>query len=73
MTQRISVRLPVLTVKLGDFERIGGIESVKTSNVDVYSIGIAPRYVERMNSTVLAKMVLGDPGVEGVCRDVVQT
>ena len=50
-----------------DAERI---EPIEAAGVDVDLVRVGARHVERMNTAYLAEAMLGDFGVEFVCRQI---
>src|SRR4051812_42602034 len=62
-------RLPVAAVEAlwRDRERI---EAVETMGVDVDLVRVGARHIERLDAAHFAEMMLGDPGVELIGREI---
>ncbi len=73
MTQFVSVLLPISAIKCVDFQGLHG-PGIQTPCIDAISLGIGSRYVERLDATHRAEIMLGNAGIELiVCRVVVTT
>ena len=61
--------LPVATVEIGECDRRYG-RRINAIDIDAHTIGVRPRYVERLDAAMLAKIVLRRVCVERVFADV---
>ena len=65
MGECVGVDLPVATVEVNDTGRLDG-RGVETPDVDAEAVGIRSGYVERLDTAVLAEVVLSRLGIERV-------
>jgi hypothetical protein len=55
----------MLTVKRGNLEQIDRV-SIQAAEIYIITFGMRSRAIEGVNPTVAAKMMFGDPGIEGI-------
>lgn len=66
----ISIVFPMLPVKVFDFHVIES-RWIDTAEIDTDAIGIRPRYIERLYTTIFTEVVLGNTRVESIKRQLI--